>query len=119
MLTFVSLDDFLTNATQYTDLIEVLFWVIITIGIIRVYRGADKQIDKVEGAQALVLILLFYAVFKDANREKEYHLFSDYFYAFFIAGLLLLAKLEKALEIIKDMRNGKKSAKNQGDASDE
>lgn len=76
-------------------------------GLIAALKGENKRWDMADIAQMVVLGLTIYIIIKEGNRQTEARLYSDFTVGILLGGVLILAKLEKALEFVLKLRGQK------------
>jgi hypothetical protein len=77
------------------------------IYIIKVYAGEDKKLDKKEfkefAAFGFFLWAAVYIILKEANREREAHLFSEIWIFFILSGLLTSLSLDRIFKALTEL----------------
>lgn len=81
----------------------VVLAVINTRQILQAFKGSDNRYSVEEVSKGVIIGILLYMVAKEAHRAHEWRLFSDWMYGVFIAGLLVMAKMEGLIKTLKAM----------------
>jgi len=77
-------------------------------GIFGALKGKDGKWSVEEIAKAVIIGIIIYMVYIEANRLTEWHVFSDVSFMTFVAGLFFLAKMEAVVTLIRGHKENEK-----------